>query len=308
MKFLPSVSVILPVYNQACYVEESILSVFAQSYTNFELLIIDDASTDGTNEIIAKFADDPRVSLYRNEQNLGCAKTFNHGYSLATGDYYCIIAGDDTYEPEYIKKTVSALAVYPNAGFVYTRVNLMDEKGIKRPRGRDRIKHQRDHYGDEFEDIVRWMNHIPHASILVRRECVEEAGFYDPDLTATFDWEFMVRLTKKFPVVFINEHLYNIRIHETNVTKSRVRKGEREVNFIRLLDRVYQMDDLPQSLIDEKEMIYARAYLDVAEGYREIKDYGNMRQFAFKALSHCKKPALYLPYRRLIIAMLGFQT
>ena len=66
------------------------------------------------------------------------------------------------------------------------------------------------------------------------------------------------------------------------------------------------MDDLPSKLIEEKDMIYARAYLDIAEGYRDIADYKKMRHFFRKALALCKNPKLYLPYRKLLLAVLGF--
>lgn len=306
MCIYPSVSVITPVYNQALYIEESVLSVLNQTYTDFELLIIDDASTDETGKIISKYASDPRISIYRNDKNMGCASTCNRGYSLAKGKFLAIIAGDDTWEVQYLEKCVSALEKYPDAGFVYTRINLMDTQGNKVPRKRDRIPHRQNYYGNEFENIVRWLNHIPHGSTLVRKSNAEIVGFYDTTLEATYDWEFMLRLTKKFPVVFINEHLYNIRIHGENVTKKRIKRGERERFFFKLLDRVYQMDDLPSKLIEEKDMIYARAYLDIAEGYRDVAEYKKMRQFFKKAIAECKNPKLYLPYRRLLLAVIGF--
>jgi len=305
MSSAPLVSVIIPVYNQVRYVEESIRSVLAQTYPEFELLIIDDASTDGTDKVIARFETDERVSIHRNEENLGCARSCNLGYALACGEYYGIIAGDDTYEPEFLTKCVSALESHPDAGFAYTRVNLMDEAGNRKPRVKDRIIHRENHYGAEFENIVRWLNPIPHGAALVRKKCADEVGHYDPELTAGYDWEFWIRLSRKFPAVFINEHLMNYRVHEANITKRRAGRGERERGFIRLLDEVFGMEDLPESLLREKDMIYARAYLDIAEGYRDIGEYDKMRRFAAKAFSLCKKPSLYLPYRRLMLSLLN---
>lgn len=306
MYTMPLVSVVIPVYNQAPYIEQTIQSVIAQTYSNYELIIVDDASTDGTDKIIAEFADDPKVSIYRNEKNLECARTRNLGYSKARGIYCSNLDSDDTLEQEYLEKCVDGLERHPDAAFVYTRVNKMDSKGGKKPRLRDRIPHRQNYYGSEFENIVKWLNHIPHASTLVRKSCAMDVGLYDPNLTAGYDWEFMMRLTKKYPALFINEHLYNLRIHRTNVTKNRIRKGEREGIFFDLLDRVYQMNELPERLLREKNMIYARAYLDIAEGYREIGDYGKMRRFFKQALRRCKNPGLYLPYRRLVLSFAGW--
>lgn len=301
----PLVSVVIPVYNQAPYIEQTIQSVFAQTYPNFELIIVDDASTDGTDKVIAKFADHPKVSTYRNEKNLECARTRNLGYSKAHGIYCSNLDGDDSLEPEYLEKCVETLERHPDAAFVYTRINLIDDSGKKRPRRRDRIPHRQNYFGDEFENIVRWLNHIPHPSTLVRKSCAEKVGLYNADLTATYDWDFLMRLARKYPVAFINKHLYNYRIHQSNITKSRTRRGERERAFFKLLDRIYRMDDLPETLLKGKNVIYARACLDIAEGYREIGEYKKMRRFFKQACGFSWNPALYISYERLILSLLG---
>ncbi len=305
MPSYPLVSVVIPVYNQAPYIEQTIQSVFTQTYPNFELIIVDDASTDGTDKTIAEFADDPKVSIYRNEKNLECARTRNLGYSKARGIYCSNLDGDDTLEQEYLEKCVEVLESHPDAAFVYTRVNKMDSKGSKRPRRRDRIPHRQNYFGDEFENIVRWLNHIPHPSTVVRKSCAEKVGLYNADLTATYDWDFLMRLARKYPVAFINKHLYNYRIHQSNITKSRTRRGEREQAFFSMLDRIYRMNNLPKTLLNEKDMIYARACLDIAEGYREVGKYRKMRHFVRKALNLSKNPTLYFPYRRLILSVMG---
>ena len=109
MSNLPFASIIIPVYNQADYVGEAITSALAQRWPNFEVLIIDDASTDNTPEVIAAFENDARVSIYHNETNRDCVYTFNRGISLARGQYYGILAADDTWEPEFLEKCVNAL-------------------------------------------------------------------------------------------------------------------------------------------------------------------------------------------------------
>lgn len=298
------VSVIIPVYNQARYVEEAIRSVLAQSYTELELLIINDASTDDTGRIISKFANQERVSIYHNESNLGCASTINWGYELARGENLGKLDSDDTYEPKFLSQCVGALQSHPQAGFAYTRVNLIDPGGGKKPRTRDRITHVGNFFGDEFENVVRWINPIPHGAALVRKRCADEVGYYDPAIPAGYDLEFWIRLTRKYPVVFIDEYLMNYRVHETNITKSLSRRGERERSFNQLLNRVYRMEGLPLSLIADKDLIYARACLDIAEGYRDIGEIAKMRQFAAKAFRLCKKPSLYLPYRKLLLSLL----
>jgi len=299
----PLASIIIPVFNQEFYVEQAICSVLAQSYPRIELLLIDDASTDRTAEILARFEDAPRVKIFRNENNLGFPRTCNLGYSLVKGDFLAIIAGDDTYEPRFLEKCIEELIEHPDAAFAYTRISLMDREGRKKPRMRDRIVHRHDFFGYEFDNIIRWINPIPHGASVVRKSCVEELGAYDPGLSAGHDWEFWIRLSRRYPSVFINEHLMNYRVHEGNITKKRASKGEREYHLLALLDRVYSMDDLSEELRRDKNEIYARAYLDIAEGYREVGEQKKMRLFLWRAVSLCKKPALYLPYRRLLASL-----
>ncbi|MEA2062937.1 MAG: glycosyltransferase [Gemmatimonadota bacterium] len=300
----PLASIIIPVYNQAEFVSESLDSALAQSWSETEVIIVDDASTDGTSEMIARFADEENVSIYRNDRNRDCVYTFNRGISLAKGRYYGILAADDTWEPLFLEKCVTALEEHPEAGFAYTRVNLLDRQGKRRPRTADRIVHRQDRCGDEFINLVRWLNPVPHHATVVRKSCLEEVGPYNEELTTTHDWDLWLRLSRKFPVVFINEALSNYRVHEANVSRLRSRTGDKEKFILRVLDRVFGMEDLPEVLIEEQDEIYARAWLDIAEGYRLIGDFSQMRRCLARAFSLSRNPGLYLPYRSLILSLL----
>lgn len=297
------VSVIIPVYNQASYVDEAIQSVFQQSYGNIQLILIDDASTDESGEKLNKYSGRDNVLVFHNPVNLDCAGTFNRGLELACGKYCGILAADDTWEPDFVAKCVAALEKHPLAAFCYCRVNLMRFNGLKTPRTRDRIPHRGDYYGPEFENIVRNLNPIPHHATVVRKECLDELGGYDPALTTTHDWDLWLRLSRKHPAVFIDEHLANYRVHESNISRSRSRSGEKERLIIALLDRVFKAEGLPERLFQEKKEIYARAYLDIAEGYRVIADRMRMRKSWFQALRLSRKPGLFLQYRRLLISL-----
>jgi len=305
MSDTPLASIIIPVYNQAEYVAEAVRSALAQDWPNFEVLIIDDASTDNTPEVISAFAKDERISIFRNDRNLDCVRTFNRGISLSKGEYFGILAADDTWEPEFLEKCVNALERHHEAGFAYTRLNLIESQGRKRPRFKDRIVHRADHFGDEFSNIIRQLNPIPHHATVVRKVCLEEVGLYDEELTTTHDWDLWLRLSRKFPVVFINEYLANYRVHETNVSKLRSKTGDKANFIIRTLDRVFEMENLPDVLLGERNEIYAHAWLDIAEGYRLIGEYGQMRRCVRLAFSLCKNPRLFLPYRRLTLGLLN---
>ena len=108
---MPRVSIALPVYNGERYLEQSIRSVLAQTFTDFELIVSDNASTDRTIEIVERFAAiDPRVVLLRNDENRGAAWNYNNAFEHATGEFFRWHARDDWFEPDLIESLVEALA------------------------------------------------------------------------------------------------------------------------------------------------------------------------------------------------------
>jgi glycosyltransferase involved in cell wall biosynthesis len=126
----PLVSLALPVYNGENFVAEALESVRNQTFTDYELIIADNASTDGTEEICRAFmADDPRIRYYRNEKNLGAAPNFNLSFRYASGRYFKWVSHDDTMEPEFLAKAVAALEANPDAVLVHSLIKLIDVDG-----------------------------------------------------------------------------------------------------------------------------------------------------------------------------------
>jgi glycosyltransferase involved in cell wall biosynthesis len=126
----PYVSIGLPVYNGERYLAETIESVLRQSFLSFELIICDNASTDGTRAIAERFAGrDGRVRYYRGETNLGAARNFQRAFELSRGKYFKWIAADDLIDPDYLDYTVEALDGTPSAALTYTRGVGIDEEG-----------------------------------------------------------------------------------------------------------------------------------------------------------------------------------
>lgn len=131
MKDLPLVSVIMPAYNAEMFVGEAINSVIAQTLTDWELLVIDDCSTDDTYRIVAEFAEkDSRIHLIKNESNMRVAKTRNKGMALCNGQYVALLDSDDCYKPDMLQRMVDC-ARKTNADIVYCSYELVDEQGTK---------------------------------------------------------------------------------------------------------------------------------------------------------------------------------
>lgn len=125
----PFVSVVMPSYNAEKYISEAIQSVIAQTYTNWELLILDDCSTDGTADKARCFSDlDPRITLYSNPKNIGVALTRNKGMALAKGSWVALLDSDDIWHKDKLEKQLVA-AENTGADIIYCSYSLMDKNG-----------------------------------------------------------------------------------------------------------------------------------------------------------------------------------
>ena len=126
----PRVSIGLPVYNAEKYLDEAINSILSQTYTNFELIISDNASTDRTQEICLTYSKkDPRIKYIRNGKNLGAAPNFNKTFMLSSGEYFKWAPYDDLIEPDFLSQCVQVLNNRPDVVLCYARVNVIDENG-----------------------------------------------------------------------------------------------------------------------------------------------------------------------------------
>jgi len=127
---MAKVSILIPVYNTQDFIAESIESILNQTYRDFELVIVDDCSTDNTYSICQRYASsDSRIKLFRNEKNLGMMRNWNYGISLCKGDYWGKLDADDWWNPEMIEVCVKIFVQYPGVGMVCTRHVNIDEKG-----------------------------------------------------------------------------------------------------------------------------------------------------------------------------------
>jgi teichuronic acid biosynthesis glycosyltransferase TuaG len=166
-----SCSVILPVYNAEPFIRETLLSVLGQTYTDFELIVVDDASTDASVAIVEELASqDSRVILLRNDSNLGCAQTRNRGLDRAKGDYLAFIDSDDLWMPEKLGKQL-ALLENTDAALVYSAHDMLDVRSGAR--WRKEVPERA-----SFAGLLK-ENYIAFPSVCCRRACIENNRFSD---------------------------------------------------------------------------------------------------------------------------------
>jgi hypothetical protein len=214
---MPRVSVCIPCYNYAEYFPDALSSVFRQSFTDWEAIITDDASTDSSWEVIQSFSD-PRIIRIRHTQNLGNIATYNEAIRRSSGDFVALLSADDRYHPAFLERTVEILERHPAAAMVYTGCEIMDAQGNLVRRVTNPV-HKTDGVYDELPSLL-FGCHIPHSSVLIRRSILLNLGGYDPALSKSADWDLWLKAASRYPVAFLKEPLYQYRRHGKNMSVS----------------------------------------------------------------------------------------
>lgn len=207
----PKVSIILPVYNGADCVSNSIDSVLVQTYKDFELIIVNDCSTDNTWEILQEYAaKDDRVKIYSNEVNKKLPRTLNAGFERATGEYLTWTSDDNEYRPEAIQEMVTYLDNNPDCGMVYTDMTIVDKRGTE-------IKEE---YKAAEEPKELRIRSICGASFMYRKAVADKVGEYNPDLFLAEDYEYWIRISKLAKIVPLHKDLYKYTYRPESLTGS----------------------------------------------------------------------------------------
>jgi len=210
----PRVSVIMPNYNKEKYIGPAIQSVLNQTFRDFELIVVDDASTDGSSLAIQTYVDrDSRVRLVENTRNQGVGAAMNSGIKLSKGPCIAFLGSDDVLSPRKLELQVDALDKEPNPTVIYCDWWSMDQDG--KVLSADWVKpHAKD--GMLFEELLKENFIIANAVIMVPSVCFEKVGLFDPLLVSGQDYDLVLKLARNYPFKFILESLYGYRIHSDN--------------------------------------------------------------------------------------------
>jgi glycosyltransferase involved in cell wall biosynthesis len=203
------VSVVIPCYNQARFLGEAIESVLAQRYTNLEIVVVDDGSTDKTSEVVSRYEE---VRLIRQE-NRGQANARNRGLTEAGGDYVVFLNSDDRLLAKALEVGVRELEANPKCAFVCGHYRVVDAEGASLAVP-PRPEVGRDHYLSLLrEDYIT----MP-ACVMYRRWVFEEVGRFDSSVDAAADWDLHLRIARRFPVHYHGELVAEYRQHDANTT------------------------------------------------------------------------------------------
>lgn len=228
----PMVSVIVPVYNGEQWIHQCLESIRAQTFTDYEIIVVDDGSTDNTPQLLAEQGTE--IRSFRTE-NRGVSAARNKGIREARGKYVAFLDADDLWEPDRLERQIAALEAPGAPAWIYSdALAVAGDSGEPLYRIGQRVK--------MFEgNILRPLllnDFIPILTVLARKDIFNEVGLFDENMPPSEDWDLFLRIASIYPIAFIPECLARYRIHPSNNSRKQAPdvRAERQ---LQILDRAF---------------------------------------------------------------------
>jgi len=234
----PRVSVLMTVYNGAMFLRESIDSILAQTFPDWELIAVDDGSTDASPLILAAYSDS-RVRVFPLAKNIGRTPALRYAFDNARGEYIAVLDQDDISHPARLERQVKYLAQHPDVVLVGSWAENIDQVG----QVFDRFSPPTDH--NEIIDLLGYNNPFVHSSVMFRKETASAVGGYPSQFGYAQDYALILELEQKGKLAIINEYLCKLRILKGSMTASRVYRMDVSKDTIEL--RRYALEKLTLS-------------------------------------------------------------
>lgn len=245
----PLVSVIIPTYNNASFLVESLNSVLHQTYNQVEVIVVDDGSTDNTEEVLSPYQQSIR---YLKKANGGPSSSRNAGIALAQGEFIAFQDADDLWLPQKLALQVEHFRQNQKLGVVFTGSQHFNESGLldsnvrpghPLPTGMIFDKLLTDHF-------------IAMSTVMVRRSCIDEIGAFDESLIGAEDYNFYLRLARKFQYGCLNQVLVQKRLHQSNLSDNLEQMCEDEIKNLDKIAEMFPDAEIPKHQLSGR--IYAR--------------------------------------------------
>lgn len=231
MKYLkenPLISIILPVYNGEKYLEEAVLSCLNQTYTNLELIIVDDASTDHSLKIAKEFrVKDSRIKILVNQNNLSLPKSLNVGHDHALGDYITWTSDDNILKPDFLLELYSTMK-REGSDVVYSNFDVIWEDG----------SFKREQIAESITGIL--FGNVIGASFLYRREVYKGINGYDDKLFLAEDYNFFLLASLTYKITYLNKNLYKYRIHPLSLSSDIQTKSDYNSKHAEAINKMFK--------------------------------------------------------------------
>lgn len=227
---MPRVSIIVPAYNAAHYLPFAIDSVIAQTYTDWEIVIIDDGSTDNTRALVDSYRPILRDKLqYVYQSNRGLPAARNAGILAARGEFIALLDADDVWLPIRLERGVSAMDADPSTGLVHARVMRINTHGAVT--GQLKVE-PRYMSGRIARHIFTRRAHIVCPTVLFRKSCLQQTGWFDEAMQATEDRDLWFRIALRYRIAYLDEVVAYYRISPTSMTSNLDRLLKAQLHFV----------------------------------------------------------------------------
>lgn len=271
------VSVVIPTYNRAGSIIQSVKSVLRQSFEDIEVIVVDDCSSDDTVDVLSRI-EDQRLRVVVHDENAGAGAARNTGIRESRGEYVAFQDSDDEWLPEKLAKQLSVLGER-GADWVAVYCGLLIVKDVNQREGdRTRIRYVPDGSVEQLEgDLVRPLvdrSFISTQTLLVRRDALEAAGQFDESLPALEDWDYILRIAQVGKIAFVDEPLVLQRFSADSITRSEARRVDARVKILNKLNG--RLIATPREL--------NRHYYSIAGGFRRVGDYGSSIDYIGRCL------------------------
>lgn len=271
---MPKVSVVIATYNHAHFLAEAIQSVLDQTYQDFELLVVDDGSTDDTRQVMAGFADSRLHYFY--QENRGYSAARNRAIRASSGVYIALLDADDLWLAHKLEVQAAYLDRHPEVGLVHGSYYRMDKEGCILS-----VCRQRPPLSESvFKHLLR-RNFIGTPTVVVRKRCLDQLGLFDESLRTTADWDLWLRLSRRHQISYLDQILAKYRLHDQNIHKDMERKTR---NRFRILDKVFSDPELPESARELEQLAYGHAHLVIGRAYFARRQMRQARHYLIEAV------------------------
>ena len=290
----PLVSVVIATYNRRKYLRYALESILSQTYTNLEVIVVDDGSTDGSENLVKSYNDKRIKYIY--QENGGQNNAKNTGLCSAKGKYLSILDSDDIWHSQKVEKQVKVLEAKPDVGLVYCGTNIIDEDN-------NLIDTQpMVFYRGNVVDKLMMKNFLYNGSnAMYRAECIYKTGVFDNSVKRMTDWDLYLRISLSYNFDYVNEYLLYYRVHNDNMSCGFEKYEEAG---LKILERLFDNPLLSKNHKKLRNKAYAARYSYMARRYFENAQMSIARKNIQKAF--CFSPSVFFKTRLPVLLVSSF--
>ena len=286
---MPTVNVIIHTYNNERFIAETVESVLNQTYKEYEIVVVDDGSVDGTRDALIPYMQKIR---YHYKENGGIASAKNAGIGLSQAEFVAFLDHDDLWAPDKLQLQMEHFNENPQIGLVYAKyTSFRDGKEL-------RIKPENGYSGWIFKELIA-KSFIQTSTVVVKRECLDAVGPYDETFSLGDEYDMFLRIAQKFQCGFVDKGLTRYRVHDTNASNNDFLFDNENLGvYKKVYNNFTDIDGVEKKILRKR---IARYSMKVAEGlYRQGKQ-EESKKYQMEANN-------YLPFYKRITNNLTFKT